>query len=67
MGDVRLLLIEDDVRMATAIRRGLRTEGIVADVAGRGDTALGMARATDYDALVPVSYTHLTLPTIYSV
>ena len=52
MGDVRLLLIEDDVRMATAIRRGLRTEGIVADVAGRGDTALGMARATDYDALV---------------
>ncbi len=52
MGDVRLLLIEDDVRMATAIRRGLRTEGIVADVAGRGDTALGMARATAYDALV---------------
>ena len=38
--------------MATAIRRGLRTEGILADVAGRGDTALGMARATDYDALV---------------
>jgi two-component system OmpR family response regulator len=49
---VRLLVIEDDVRMATAIRRGLRTEGIVADVAARGDTALGMARATDYDALV---------------
>ena len=49
---MRLLVIEDDVRMATAIRRGLRTEGIVADVAGRGDTALGMARATDYDALV---------------
>ncbi len=52
MGDMRLLVIEDDVRMATAIRRGLRTEGIVADVAARGDTALGMARATDYDALV---------------
>jgi two-component system OmpR family response regulator len=49
---VRLLVIEDDVRMATAIRRELRTEGIVADVAARGDTALGMARATDYDALV---------------
>jgi len=52
MGDMRLLVIEDDVRMATAIRRGLRTEGIVADVAARGDTALGMARATDCDALV---------------
>ena len=49
---MRLLVIEDDVRMATAIRRGLRSEGIVADVAARGDTALGMARATDYDALV---------------
>ncbi len=58
---MRLLVIEDDVRMATAIRRGLRTEGIVADVAARGDTALGMARATDYDALV----LDVMLPGIY--
>jgi two-component system OmpR family response regulator len=49
---VRLLLIEDDVRMAAALLRGLRYEGIVADVATRGGDALGMARATDYDAVV---------------
>jgi two-component system, OmpR family, response regulator len=49
---VRLLLIEDDVRMAAALLRGLRYEGIVADVATRGADALGMARATDYDAVV---------------
>ena len=49
---MRLLLIEDDVRMAAALLRGLRYEGIVADVATRGGDALGMARATDYDAVV---------------
>jgi two-component system, OmpR family, response regulator len=49
---VRLLLIEDDARMAAALLRGLRYEGIVADVATRGGDALGMARATDYDAVV---------------
>jgi two-component system, OmpR family, response regulator len=52
MRHVRLLLVEDDVRMAAALRRGLRYEGIVVDVVGRGEDALGMARATDYDAVV---------------
>jgi two-component system, OmpR family, response regulator len=49
---VRLLVVEDDARMAAALRRGLRYEGIVADVAGLGTEAVGMARATDYDAIV---------------
>ena len=49
---MRLLLVEDDVRMAAALLRGLRYEGIVADVAGRGEEAVGLARATDYDAIV---------------
>ncbi len=49
---MRLLLVEDDARMAAALLRGLRYEGIVADVAGRGADAVGMARATDYDAIV---------------
>jgi DNA-binding response OmpR family regulator len=31
---VRVLIVEDDVRMAAAIRRGLQTEGIVTDVRG---------------------------------
>ena len=49
---MRLLVVEDDVRMAAALLRGLRYEGIVADVATGGAQALGMARATEYDAVV---------------
>ncbi|HEX2087980.1 MAG TPA: response regulator transcription factor [Solirubrobacteraceae bacterium] len=49
---MRVLLVEDDSRMAAALRRGLRAEGIVADVAGRGEEALLLARATDFDAVV---------------
>jgi two-component system, OmpR family, response regulator len=49
---VRLLVVEDDARMAAALLRGLRYEGIVADACGRGEEAVGLARATDYDAIV---------------
>jgi two-component system OmpR family response regulator len=47
-----VLVVEDDTRMAAAIRRGLRFEGLVADVATGGRQALRMAGATDYDAIV---------------
>jgi two-component system OmpR family response regulator len=50
--DVRVLVVEDDVRMAAAIRRGLRFEGLVVDLAGGGDEALRLVGATDYDAIV---------------
>jgi two-component system, OmpR family, response regulator len=49
---MRLLVVEDDVRMAAALLRGLRHEGVVADITGRGTDAIGLARATDYDAIV---------------
>jgi two-component system, OmpR family, response regulator len=49
---VRVLVVEDDVRMAAAIRRGLRFEGLVVDVAGGGEEALRRVGAVDYDALV---------------
>jgi two-component system OmpR family response regulator len=49
---VRVLIVEDDVRLAAAIRRGLQTEGIVADVATRGEDALWMVAATEFDAVV---------------
>jgi two-component system OmpR family response regulator len=52
IGVMRLLVVEDDVRMAAALLRGFRYEGIVADVATGGAQALGMARATEYDAVV---------------
>jgi two-component system, OmpR family, response regulator len=49
---VRVLIVEDNVRMASAIRRGLQAEGVVADVATRGEDALWMAGATEFDAVV---------------
>ena len=47
-----MLVVEDDLRMAAAIRRGLRSEGLAADVATEGAQALGMAAAGEYDAVV---------------
>jgi two-component system OmpR family response regulator len=49
---VRVLLVEDDVRMAAAMRRGLKAEGVLADVAVRGADALWMVGAGEYDAMV---------------
>jgi two-component system OmpR family response regulator len=49
---VRVLVVEDDARMATAVRRGLRADGLVADVTGDGEQALLLARATTFDAVV---------------
>jgi two-component system OmpR family response regulator len=49
---VRVLVVEDDVRMAAAIRRGLRFEGLVVDIAPDGAEALRRVAATDYDAVV---------------
>jgi two-component system, OmpR family, response regulator len=49
---MRVLLVEDDVRMAAAVRRALRASGVVADVAVTGSDALWMVRTADYDAVV---------------
>jgi two-component system OmpR family response regulator len=51
-GVVRVLVIEDDARMAAAVRRGLRGDGLIVDVAREGEQALRMARATSFDAVV---------------
>jgi two-component system OmpR family response regulator len=52
MEGMRLLVVEDDVKMAAAIRRGLRYEGVVADLAGGGEEAIRMVGATDYNAVL---------------
>jgi two-component system OmpR family response regulator len=49
---MRVLVVEDDAKMASLIRRGLLEEGYAADVAGDGENALWMAGATSYDAIV---------------
>ena len=49
---MRVLVVEDEVKLAGLIRRGLREEGVLADVAIKGEDALWMAEATAYDVLV---------------
>jgi two-component system, OmpR family, response regulator len=49
---MNVLVVEDEVKMAALIRRGLREEGLTVDVAGSGEEALGMARASAFDAIV---------------
>ena len=49
---MRVLIVEDEAKMAGLIRRGLRQEGMSADLAGKGEDALWMAGSTEYDAIV---------------
>src|SRR5919199_1166803 len=49
---MRVLIVEDELRMASLIRRGLHKEGLSADIAPRGEDALWMAQGSDYDAIV---------------
>ena len=49
---MRALIVEDQLKMASLLRRGLIEEGYAADVARTGEDALWMARATEYDAIV---------------
>jgi two-component system, OmpR family, response regulator len=49
---MRVLVVEDDVKMAAAIRRGLRFEGIIVDLAEGGEQAIRQVGATEYDAVL---------------
>jgi two-component system OmpR family response regulator len=45
-------VVEDDVKLAAVLRRGLLGEAIAADVASKGEDALWMAGSVEYDAIV---------------
>ena len=49
---MRVLIVEDEPKMAGLLRHGLRQEGIAADLAAKGEDAVWMAGATEYDAIV---------------
>jgi two-component system OmpR family response regulator len=49
---MRVLIVEDELKMAKLIRRGLMARGLAADVAVKGEDAVWMAGATQYDAIV---------------
>jgi two-component system, OmpR family, response regulator len=52
MGDMRVLVVEDEAKLAGLLVRGLLEEGHVADATGRGEEAVWMAKAAPYDAIV---------------
>src|SRR6266850_2110247 len=49
---MRLLLVEDDVKLAQAVCRGLRGEGYAVDHAADGEAAIADANVWDYDAVI---------------
>ena len=49
---MRVLVVEDEIKMAGLLRRGLTEDGLAVDVAGSGEDALVRASATEYDAIV---------------
>jgi len=49
---MRILVIEDEPRLAEFVRQGLTQAGHVADAADNGATGLEMAAATPYDAIL---------------
>jgi two-component system OmpR family response regulator len=49
---MRALIVEDEVKMAKLLRRGLSEEGYAADVALNGERAIAMASASEYDVIV---------------
>jgi two-component system OmpR family response regulator len=50
--DMRLLVVEDDVKMASLLKRSLKREGFGVDVAGTGADAVWAGREFPYDAIV---------------
>lgn len=50
--NMKLLVIEDDVKIANAIKQGMRQQKFAVDIAYDGDTGLAMATSDDYDAII---------------
>ncbi|MCA0375729.1 MAG: response regulator transcription factor [Gemmatimonadetes bacterium] len=49
---MRLLLVEDDPKLAHLLARGLREEAYAVDASGDGESAVSQATVTRYDAIV---------------
>ena len=49
---MNVLVVEDEVKMAALIRRGLNEQGLTVDLADTGERALSMVRSSGYDAIV---------------
>ncbi|WP_433268295.1 response regulator transcription factor [Micromonospora vinacea] len=49
---MRVLVVEDEARLAAALQRGLQAEGFAVDVAATGPAGLDAARHGGYDAMI---------------
>ena len=49
---MRVLVVEDEVRLARALQKGLRAEGFAVDVMHDGESGLESARLGHYDAII---------------
>jgi DNA-binding response OmpR family regulator len=49
---MRVLVVEDEARVASAVKRGLEAEGFAVDVAATGTDGLWLAQEQEYDAIV---------------
>jgi two-component system OmpR family response regulator len=52
MVGMRVLVVEDEAKLAQLLARGMSEEGHLVDLARRGDEALALARSARYDAIV---------------
>ena len=50
---MRVLVVEDEAKLASLLRQGLRRRGMGVDLAGTGEEAVMRATTTDYDAFSP--------------
>ena len=50
--NVRVLVVEDEAKMASLLQRALEREGYAVDVTGDGVDAIWLASENDYDAIV---------------
>jgi len=49
---MRILVVEDDAKIASFVVRGLKEAGYAVDHAPEGDTGLALAQSTEYDAAI---------------
>ncbi len=49
---MRVLVVEDEAKLASLLRQGLRKEGMAVDVASTGEEAVMRATATEYDVIL---------------
>ncbi|HUZ06825.1 MAG TPA: response regulator transcription factor [Candidatus Paceibacterota bacterium] len=49
---MRVLVVEDEKKTASFVRKALQSEGFAVDVCHNGDDALGAARTTPFDGIV---------------